>query len=185
MQKISDNTLLDLLKREDNASFTTLYQCCFPTVAAYILNNHGKKEDAEDIFQEAVIVLLQKVRTPDFQLTASLRTYLFSISRNLWLKQLRDNKLIPMEDMTIYQPAETLPTLSLHPEKSREEKVQSWISRITGHCQRILKAIFIYQEPMDLLMKKMGWKNKHTAANQQYKCLQQIKKFRQKEEGIG
>jgi hypothetical protein len=29
----------------------------------------------------------------------------------------------------------------------------------------------------------MGWKNKHTAANQQYKCIQQVKKQKDKEEG--
>jgi hypothetical protein len=33
---------------------------------------------------------------------------------------------------------------------------------------------------MSSLMQKMGWKNKHTAANQQYKCLQQVKKQRDK-----
>ncbi len=185
MHTIPDNTLLDQLKREENASFTTLYQCCFPAIAAYILQNQGRKEDAEDIFQEAVIVLLQKIRTPEFQLTASLKTYLFSISRNLWLKHLRDNKLTPVADMALYLPEEAPPSITLHPEKSKESKVQSWISRITGHCQRILKAIFFYHEPMETLMKRMGWKNKHTAANQQYKCLQQVKKFRQKEETAG
>ena len=184
MQTISDNALLDKLRSEDNASFAVLYQYYFPPIATYITNNYGRNEDAEDIFQEAIIVLLHKVRQPDFQLTAALKTYLFSICRHLWLKRLRDNKLLPVADVEIYQGEHDTFLPELHREKSKDEKVQSWIMRITRHCQRILKAIFFYREPIYILMKKMNWKIKHTAANQQYKCIQQVKKIRQTEESI-
>lgn len=184
MQTISDHTLLNMLRSEDNASFEVLYQYYFPTIAAYIINNYGQNKDAEDIFQEAMIVLLQKVRQPDFLLTASLKTYLFAISRNLWLKHLRDNRLLPVEDVSLYPCATADFPTELHQEKTEDEKVQTWISRITGHCQRILKAIFFYREPMEVLMKRMGWKNRHTAANQQYKCIQQVRKMKAKEESI-
>lgn len=177
MQTISDNTLLDKLKTEDSSSFELLYKFYFPSVASYIKQNLGNNEDAEDIFQEAIIVLLQKVRQSDFVLTSSLKTYLYAISRNLWLKRLRDNKIkfVEINDLDI----ETEP-FEIEQEKSKDEKVNSWLTRITENCQRILKAIFYYQEPMNSLMLKMGWKNKHTAANQQYKCIQQVKKERQK-----
>lgn len=183
MQTVPDNTLLIRLGNDDNAAFGVLYEHYFPGIAAYIINNCGNTEDAEDIFQEAVIVLRHKIRQPDFLLTATIKTYLFSIARNLWLKHLRDNKLLPVADISIYHWETTSFSTTPHPEKSKDEKVQSWISRITGHCQRILLALFFYREPMDVLMKKMGWKNKHTAANQQYKCIQQVKKIKQQEEG--
>jgi hypothetical protein len=44
------------------------------------------------------------------------------------------------------------------------------------HCRNLIKAIFFYRVSMERLMVKMGWKNKHTAANQQYKCIQQLKR---------
>ncbi|MBO9730253.1 MAG: sigma-70 family RNA polymerase sigma factor [Chitinophaga sp.] len=185
MQTISDDTLLIRLRSEQNAAFEVLYHYYFPAITSYITHNHGTSHDAEDIFQEAIIVLLQKIRQPDFQLTASLKTYLFSIARNLWLKRLRDNKLLPVTDIAVYQCPEEAFVTTLHPEKSKDEKVQSWIKRITANCQRILKAIFFYREPMESLIKKMKWKNKHTAASQQYKCIQQVKKIRQTEENNG
>ena len=61
-------------------------------------------------------------------------------------------------------------------ENADKEKVVTWFQKITIHCQRILKAIFYLNEPMDTLMIKMGWKNKHTATNQKYKCIEQIRK---------
>src|SRR5687768_4001830 len=93
MRTIPDNTLLDKLKTEDSSSFKLLYKFYFPSVASFIKQNCGNNEDAEDIFQEAIIVLLQKVRQSDFVLTSSLKTYLYAVAKNLWLKRLRDNNL--------------------------------------------------------------------------------------------
>jgi hypothetical protein len=64
MKKIAEEALLQRLKREDSASFALLYDFYFPQVAAYIQQNNGSLADAEDIFQETIIALLQKVRTP-------------------------------------------------------------------------------------------------------------------------
>lgn len=183
MQTISDDTLLYQLKSEDNAAFKLLYKFYFPSVANYVTNNYGNEADAEDIFQEAIIVLLNKVRQNNFVLTATLKTYLFAIAKNLWLKKLRDNKTISVSDFEKYQLQSEALVVEIEPEKTKEEKVGNWLTRITANCQRILKAIFFYKEPMDSVMKKMGWKNKHTAANQQYKCIQQVKKQKDKEEG--
>lgn len=176
MQTISDNTLLDQLKSEESSSFELLYEFYFPSVASYIKQNLGNNEDAEDIFQEAIIVLLQKVRQSDFVLTSSLKTYLYSVAKNLWLKRLRDNKIRVVNDefsLTAYG-IET-ENFEFEPEVSREEKVENWLQKITRNCQNILKAIFFYEQPMESLMVIMGWKNKHTASNQKHKCIKQLK----------
>lgn len=180
MQMIPDHTLLNQLKNEDNPSFEILYKFYYPSIEAYITQNAGSKEDAADIFQETIVVLLHKLRQGNFILTSSLKTYLFAIAKNQWLKRLRDNKSIYVDNFEIYQQATAADLFELKPEQTKEEKVTTWLTKITVNCQRILKAIFFYKEPMSSLMQKMGWKNKHTAANQQYKCLQQVKKQRDK-----
>ena len=186
MQNIPDSTLLAKLKAEDSHSFELLYKFYFPSVASYIKQNLGNNEDAEDIFQEAIVVLLQKVRQPDFVLTSSLKTYLYAVAKNLWLNRLRDNKLIHVHtDMQLeaFQNETEVFTVELHPQKSKEQQVQGWLQKITKNCQRILKAIFFQHELMDNLMVKMGWKNKHTAANRKYKCIEQVRKVKEKQEG--
>ena len=66
MHSVSDHNILNRLKSEEGASFELLYEFYFPSIAAYIKLNSGNYEDAEDIFQETIIVLLHKVRQPDF-----------------------------------------------------------------------------------------------------------------------
>ena len=62
MQPLADDILLVQLKAGDSDSFQLLYKIYFPSVASYIKRNMGNTEDAEDIFQEAILVLLQKGR---------------------------------------------------------------------------------------------------------------------------
>ena len=178
----NDNILLDQLKNEESPSFELLYQLYFPSILAYVRQNDGMIEDAEDIFQEAIMVLLQKVREPNFILTSSLKTYLYAISKNLWLKRLRDNKIANSNNeslLNFYQAENEGFSIEIEPQKTDEEKVESLLQKITANCQRILKAIFFYGEPMESLMIKMGWKNRHTADNQKYKCIQQAKNIKE------
>jgi RNA polymerase sigma factor (sigma-70 family) len=184
MIELEDKKKIDRLKNEDGALIELLYKFYFPSVAFYVKQNAGNDEDAKDMFQEAIIVLLQKVRQPDFVLSSSLKTYLYAIAKNLWLKHLRDNKLVPIADdlqLQINQIEAEINDHEFEVKESKEQQVQNWLQKITPHCRRILKAIFFNQEPMDSLMVKMGWKNKHTAANQKYKCLEQLKKETKKE----
>ncbi|XZF15493.1 RNA polymerase sigma factor [Chitinophagaceae bacterium MMS25-I14] len=175
MPELSDNTLIERLKNEEAASYKLLYKLYFPPTANYIRQNSGSSQDAEDIFQETIIVLLCKVRQPGFILTSSLKTYLFSISRNLWLKKLRaDKQLIINTDGIL---AEEMPDFTAQQDENASRgKLPVWLQKITANCRQILKAIFYLNEPMNNLMARMGWKNKHTAANQKYKCIEQIRK---------
>jgi RNA polymerase sigma factor (sigma-70 family) len=174
MPEISDDILLEKLRKEEGASYRLLYKFYFPSTANYIKQNSGSDQDAEDIFQETIIILLNKVRQPEFVLTSSLKTYLFSISKNLWLKKIRNVKRLNLNTDLATIPAQHFDDEQR--ENNNEEKITTWLDRITANCKRILKAIFFLGEPMDSLMTKMGWKNKHTASNQKYKCIEQIRK---------
>lgn len=65
MIQLSNNTLADQL-RNGERSMDLLYKNCFSAVAKYILQHNGQKQDAEDIFQEALIVLLQQLKQSSF-----------------------------------------------------------------------------------------------------------------------
>jgi len=171
MPGLTEELLLDQLRKEDNAAFRLLYESYFPSTANYIRQNNGDTRDAEDIFQEAVVVLLGKIRQPDFVPSSSLKTYLFAISKNLWLKQLRRDKQYPAKSLL-----DITDTIFANDDPVNEQRLSAWLQKITAHCRQILKAIFFFNEPIDSLMLKMGWKNKHTAANQKYKCIEQVRK---------
>ena len=66
-----------------------IYRKFLPEIKVYICRRNGTEDDARDIFQQALIVIYQKVQANDFTFYKSFGAYLMTICRNIWLKQFR------------------------------------------------------------------------------------------------
>ncbi len=67
-----------------------------------VCENNGSREDAEDLFQEALIIFYGKLNTSDFQLSCSYKTYLYSVCRNMWLDKLKyKNRIIHINEIIL------------------------------------------------------------------------------------
>ena len=86
----TDEELIEAMRRGDSWALDTVYKRHFGLVQKFIVNNSGTREEAQDIYQEAVIVLYEKVNDAGFTLECAIATFLYSVSRRLWLKHLRD-----------------------------------------------------------------------------------------------
>ena len=173
-----DQEIIARLLQQNNLAFEVLYKFYFPVVEKLILKNNGSSEDAKDIFQETVLILLNNLHKNDFVLTASLRTYLYSISRHLWLKRLREIKKSNYTDLSgLEEDVFSEDCFETEPEKTPAEKIKYFLSRITEPCQRLLKAIFFLGKTIETVRTEFGYTTLHNAQNQKYKCLQQIRKL--------
>ncbi|MDQ6757210.1 MAG: sigma-70 family RNA polymerase sigma factor, partial [Bacteroidota bacterium] len=84
-----EQILLKGLATNDKAAIETIYRENYNTIQSFIVKNNGYPDDARDIFQEAMIVLFEKVTSGSFELTCQIKTYLYSVCRRLWLKRLQ------------------------------------------------------------------------------------------------
>ncbi len=173
----SDQETFLELKSNNNHAYEILYKFYYPSVKNFIVKNNGSEADAKDVFQETLLVLLEKVPKDDFNLTSSLKTFIFAISSNLWLKRLRDsNKMVKTEIGTYekylsdYEEAEQ----EIHQDSSN--KIVRVFKMMTHKCMVLLKAIFYDEKNIDTITKEYGYTNKHNAQNQKYKCLEQARK---------
>ena len=93
MRHYSEKDILDGIFDGDKDVLRYVYDEYYPTIQVLIFRNSGKDEDAEDIFQDTLMIIYQKVRKNDLKLECSFKTYFYSISRNLWLQKLEKNKI--------------------------------------------------------------------------------------------
>lgn len=170
----SDQRILAQLRANQPAGFTFLYQHSYPVVEQYVLRNQGTSDEAKDVFQDTLLILLTTMREPDFYLTAALSTYVFAISKHLWLRHLkREDRYtrIPLENLT-----ETVADESVSAAASPATLVGAILTSITARCLALLTALFFLKKPIDSLVGADGYTNRHTAQNQKYKCLEQARK---------
>lgn len=77
-----------------------LYKTCHPLILNMVTKNNGNREDAADIFQESIIVAYQNIKEGNFRKDSTIKTFIYSVAKNLWLKKLSEKKeffFIPIE----------------------------------------------------------------------------------------
>lgn len=176
-----NNIIVDL-KTENNFAFGELYKDNFGKISNFVQNNSGNQADAEDLFQEAMMVLVEKLRQDDFQLTASIDTYVYAICKNLWFKKLRDkNYELSVDELQSFDFFTSIND-SIEDEKSYLEKLKGYLLKITDHCNRLIHDIFFKEKGIDQIQKDYGYSTRHNAQNQKHKCVEQIRKVKEEDE---
>ncbi len=161
-----------------NSAFEDLYKEYFPYVRRFIINNNGTETDAEDIFQDTMIIFLEKLRMDDFIISASVKAYIMGIAKNIWLKKIRNKIRIYeiTEDHSnhFYQEIDLL----IHQEKTYADKLIDYMHKITNHCKGLIHDMFFKNKSIEQIQIDYGYKSRHNAVNQKYKCVEQIRKLK-------
>jgi RNA polymerase sigma factor (sigma-70 family) len=173
-----EQELLEGLARNDHRSVETIYKENYSIVQAFVIQNSGTYDDARDIFQEAMVVLYEKSKKPEFSLTCQIRTYLYSVCRRLWLKRLQ-------QASKFYQPVEGLEELVPVEEEIEEKEKQdndfvlmdTAMKSLGEPCKSLLEAFYIQKKNMVDIAEEFGYTNSDNAKNQKYKCLMRLKKL--------
>ncbi len=176
------NIILSDLKTENNFAFGNLYQSNFGKISKFVQNNSGNQADAEDLFQDAMMVLVEKLRQDNFQLTASMDTYVYAICKNLWFKKLRDkNHELSLDELQSNN-FQMSNSDSIENEKTYLEKLKGYLLKITEHCNRLINDIFFNEKAIEQIQKDYSYSTRHNAQNQKHKCVEQIRKVKKEEE---
>ena len=92
MKKYTDQEIIQGLKSGESFAVKYLVRDFLPVIRYYISKNNGNTEDAKDIFQDALYIIIEKIYANDLVLHGTLSTYLFAICKNLWLMALDKQK---------------------------------------------------------------------------------------------
>jgi RNA polymerase sigma factor (sigma-70 family) len=176
--ELNEQALLKGLAQNDSRAVEALYKNHFSMIQHFVTNNNGSFDDARDIFQEAMITLYEKVQLDNFALTCQIKTYLFSICKNLWLKRLQQ-----MGKYSAPLSAQE-ETISVEEDLDRFEKkdvafaiMDRSLNSLGEPCKSLLEGYYLNKKGMQELASQFGYTNADNAKNQKYKCLMRLKKL--------
>jgi len=176
--EITEQKLLEGLALNDRKAIETIYKQHYNMVQSLVLNNSGYPDDARDIFQEAMIVLYEKVRSGSFELNCQLKTYLYSVCRRLWLKRLNQMQRISPEVESLGETVPVEEELEKHEERNQDFLVmEQALNNLGEPCRSLLKAYYLEKKNMVEIAGDFGYTNADNAKNQKYKCLMRLKKI--------
>jgi RNA polymerase sigma factor (sigma-70 family) len=174
----NEQDLLEGLAKNDRKAIETIYKQHYNMVQSMILGNSGYPDDARDIFQEAMIVLYEKVTSGTFELNSQLKTYLYSVCRRLWLKRLSQLQRVSSEVEGLEERIPVEEDLERHEQRNRDFLVmEQAMSNLGEPCKSLLEAYYLDKKSMVEIAGDFGYTNADNAKNQKYKCLMRLKKL--------
>jgi RNA polymerase sigma factor (sigma-70 family) len=84
VKEYTDNEIIECLRNRQSYVVHYLSDRYMPMVRLMVFQNGGSVEDARDIFQDGLIIMLEKLDNKEFALTCKFRTFLYCVCENLW-----------------------------------------------------------------------------------------------------
>ena len=167
--------IITKIRVQDRKTLSQIYEQGYPMVEKYISENSGTSDDAADIFQDAMYLLIKKTAEPGFQLNSKISTFLFGISRNLWLKELT-KKRPDQKDLIGELEYDELPEEDLV-QFERTKLMKRCVDLLGEPCKTIIVQFYFFQTSMKEIAEMLHYTNANNAKNQKYKCFMRLKKM--------
>lgn len=145
-----------------------------------------QKIDADEIVQEAVILLDDLIRSGKFQSKSKVRTYLIGICKNLirsgGKKIERITYATEPTAMPDYDEAEQSPEDQIILEEKsdsaqkRDELLQQLLNQLTENCRKVLHLYYFMAQSMAQVAEARGLKNANQAKKAAGRCRKQLEK---------
>lgn len=167
----ADARVLDLIRKGDEKALVILYNSNRTMITSYITRNSGSTDDAEDMLQEALIVLWERVRSGKFEYSAKLSTFIYATVKNMWSRKLaRKRRETPTDIDPEQHSDESSSALELLIESEQAKLVQEALTKIGEQCRKLLLLFYWEELSMEEIALHMGFANADTVKSKKYQC---------------
>ena len=142
-------------------------------ILRYLKSKGCPREDAEDIYQDAIIIFDRKVVDGEYMAMASIENFIFSIVKMNWLNKFRsyqrqseneiEDDMLVEEDVTAY-----------YNRKEKAETLSKVINLVNERCRKIL-TLFSEGLKTDAIADELNLIDKVRVQKEKYRCLNRIR----------
>jgi RNA polymerase sigma factor (sigma-70 family) len=84
VKEYTDIEIIECLRNRQSYVVHYLSDRYLPMIRLMVTQLGGSSEDAKDIFQEGLMIMLEKIDNKEFALTCKFKTFLYCVCENLW-----------------------------------------------------------------------------------------------------
>lgn len=176
--RFSDSELVEVIRGKTTleSAIRQIYGEHSEITRSFIMGKGGNSEDADDIFQEAVIAFIDVVQKDKFRQESGVRTFLISISKNLWYNEIRRRQRAENREKLFETDRETEDKGVSDLIQDRELKTQlnKLLETLGESCRKILELFYYENLSMKEIVSHLHYENEQVVRNKKYKCLQQL-----------
>jgi RNA polymerase sigma factor (sigma-70 family) len=182
---MSNEQIIESIRGGQHAKALNMLYDNFPAFRNAFVKSGGKKSEAEDVFQDALLIFIEKVSNAEFVLTCSIHTFLFGICRNLSLEHFRKKNNNAFLELTLGETendttAKVVSDESVSNFLERESKYKALdkiLINVGKKCLEILSLFYVSGLSLTAIAEKLGFNSELSAKTQKYKCLEKAREM--------
>ena len=167
--KHSDYFIQGILK-SDEKIVSEIYEHYFPKVLAFVYQNQGHREDAEDIFQKVLLQISVRIKHRELTfLTSTFEAYLFTACKNLWRRELNKRKKRVTNSSPVELVSEEVDMARALFEQERFDFFKEKLSELSGNCKIILD-LFLKKVSYEEMVRILSYTSETVVRQRVFKC---------------
>lgn len=177
-ETLSDDEVIRQLLRntEADAAIRFLYRSHYEFLGRYIVGNNGSWDDAQDIFQEVMVAFINIVKAGKFRGESSIKSFLYSLNKNLWLNELKKRGRVQVREMKYDKATDKEEGAVNAALESREAsgELMKVMEALGENCKKILLHYYFENRSMKEILVLLPYENEQVVRNKKSKCLKQL-----------
>lgn len=175
MTETTSNRYLQALINQNNDIIIEIYERFYPETSRFVLQNRGNEDQAKDIFQESLLYLITLAQQKKLQIN-NFEAYLFTISKNMWRRELEKQKKWVMNDKMVTLIDKDTDAAMFMIEQKQLELYTEKFGLISDNCKEIL-SLFFNDVPYEQIIKELSYATINTARQRIFKCRNKLMKL--------
>lgn len=142
---------------------------------------HVSWEDAKDLYVDALITLLNKIRGDEYQGTGKLSTYFFGIFSHKCIDRVRQISTYKYNQQNNWTfeipeiPDESRDFLKTFIANEQMEQIKEFLHRLGEKCKQLILDLDYWGYSPEEVMDRMGFTSTASIKTQKYKCKEKLK----------
>lgn len=170
---ISSQSYLEALNQGDEKKIGDIYKKYLPGVRKFVLGNKGTREDAEDIFQKALLQIAVRYKKEVFEIRGDFGIYLFAVCKNLWRRELNKSKNRVTNEPIVNLYADERDQAMALMEQKRFELFKEKLELLSENCKQVLSLYFAKVSYADILQ-RLGYNSETVVRQRVFKCKKKL-----------
>ena len=174
----SDSELVKAIQEREmlEPAILQLYKDHAEITRSFIKGKGGTEQDADDIFQETVVSFIDSVQKLKFRQESGIRTFLISISKNLWYNEIRRRQRAGNRERLFEEgrDQEDSGVSEIIRDRELKKQLNLLLQDLGDSCRKILELFYYENLSMKEIVLHLHYENEQVVRNKKYKCLQQL-----------
>lgn len=169
MKKYSNEVIIQGILDHNREVLQHIYLENYRKIKQLVTTNNGSADEADDIFQESIMVIYNKVQKHELKLSASFGTYFYAVANILWRNELKRKKTHTNDEREVISLLDESDIVGEYEKNERHKLVWHYFEKLTDDCKKVI-TLFIDGHSITEVTEMMGYSSEQHTKNRRLRC---------------